>query len=418
MFLLVVTLAAVITHYLDDPVFGWILAAMLGVSAIAMGLSRLLRPVTATVSALADGLDSLTDNDFSVSIADARSDDLGRLISAQNRLGGALRVERQTLFQRELLLDTVIQSTDIALLLVNDSDRVVYSNTAARTLANAGKPVNGLKFDRLLEILPGAFAEAVASGRDGLFTLEESEPQTYHLSQNAFTLNAQPHRLYLFKHLTQELSREEVATWKKVIRVISHELNNSLAPISSLAHSGKKLLAKSVPDEQIVRVFNAVEDRARHLKTFIERYAKFARLPAPRKEAVEWSAFLQGLADTIPFTLSGSLPSTPVMLDATQFEQVMINLIKNAQETGCTAEQILVSCRTTGNGFQIEICDSGGGMPEEIMQNALLPFYSTKSTGSGLGLPLCREIIEGHGGRLALANSATGLRVIITLPAR
>ena len=200
-----------------------------------IGIHQLLKPSLRLMRALTDGTESLKDHDFSVSIADRASDELGDLVAAHNQLGSALRDERQSLYQRELLLDTVIQSADIALLLANANDHVVYSNAAARQLFNEGKPINGFPLEALLDNVPAAFADAVASERNGLFTLEGEDPRTYHLSQEAFTLNAQPHQLFLFKHLTQELSRQEVATWKKVIRVISHELNNSLAPISSLA---------------------------------------------------------------------------------------------------------------------------------------------------------------------------------------
>ncbi len=416
LFIGIAALAGLLTAWIGEPWLSWIASTLLGVTLLAFGMPRILRSLSDTLVALADGMDSLRDNDFSVSIAERRKDDLGRLISSQNALGASLRVERQTLFQRELLLDTVIQSTDIALLLVNDFDRVVYSNTAARVLLNAGRPVNGLSFEELIQQMPSAFSEALSAGKDGLFTLDEPDPQTYHLSQSRFTLNAQPHELYLYKLLTQELSRQEVATWKKVIRVISHELNNSLAPISSLAHSGRKLIQKSAPEEQTTQVLETIEERAKHLKEFIERYAKFARLPSPRPASVAWGPFLDNLAATVPFTLIGEPPVNPIQMDASQMEQVMINLLKNAVDTGCNSEEISVRVSDTPALCLIEVSDQGGGMTDEVMQSALLPFYSTKSTGTGLGLPLCREIIEGHGGRLALSNVAGGLRVTISLP--
>ena len=312
---------------------GWVVALLLAIPILWIGVGRIVEPVSRLIQALTDGAESLKDSDFSTSIAEDRSDELGELVSAHNKLGGALRHERQALFQRELLLDTVIQATDIALVLTNSNGTVVYSNASARALLHDGRPVNGLRFDDLLAGLPAAFAQAVAGGRNGLFTVEEQEPRTYHLSEERFTLNAQAHRLFLFKHLTQELSRQEVATWKKVIRLISHELNNSLAPISSLAHSGAKLLARG-DTGQLDGIFATIDERASHLKNFIERYARFARLPAPQLETIDWPEFLGRLQTVVDFRVDEPLPDLRCRADPAQFEQVLINLIKNAAESG------------------------------------------------------------------------------------
>ena len=265
--------------------------------------------------------------------------------------------------------------------------------------------------------MPEAFADAIASDRNGLFTLKAEDPRTYHLSQEEFTLNAQPHRLLLFKHLTQELSRQEVATWKKVIRVISHELNNSLAPISSLAHSGRVLVDKEEADERLQTIFSTIEDRSSHLKNFIGSYARFARLPAPRVESLNWPDFLESLRNTVSFRLAGPLPEIECQVDPVQFEQVLINLLKNAHESGSPPDDIVVAVERQPGSTVFTVTDAGGGVSDEVMQSALLPFYSTKKTGTGLGLPLCREIVEAHGGRLSLVNIPdTGLQVRISVP--
>ena len=230
-------------------------------------------------------------------------------------------------------------------------------------------------------------------------------------------MNAQPHRLFLFKQLTQELGRQEVATWKNVIRVISHELNNSLAPISSLAHSGQTLVSKQGDDERLATIFSTIEDRSSHLKHFIESYARFARLPAPRPEAVDWPAFIESLRNAVDFQLVEPLPDIACKVDPGQFEQVLINLLKNAHESGSPPEHISVRARVHDGRAVFTVADRGGGISEEVMRNALLPFYSTKATGTGLGLPLCREIVEAHGGRLSLVNLPDkGLEVRIALP--
>ncbi len=419
MLLVFVTVAGAFGSRTLEPWWlAWVIALLIALPLAWFGVHAIVGPAVNVIRALTDGADSLRDNDFSVSVADQRNDELGDLVAAHNALSGALRDERQTLFQRELLLDTVIQTTDMALVLTNVNGQIVYSNTAARELFNERKPINGFRFDDLLVDVPDAFSEAVASKRDGLFTLEGDEPQTFHLSQNAFTLNAQPHRLYLFKQLTKELGRQEVATWKKVIRLISHELNNSLAPISSLAHSGGTLLKKGDGDERLTTIFATIEDRSSHLKNFIESYARFARLPSPRPQDIDWPAFMDRLRNAVGFELKEPLPDIDCRVDPVQFEQVLINLLKNAHESGSPADEITVAIDRFDDKTVFVVADHGGGISDEVLQNALLPFYSTKATGTGLGLPLCREIVEAHGGRLSLVNIPdTGLEVRIALPA-
>jgi len=414
---LVTAVGAILGQSLEPWWLAWLLPLLPALPLLWIGVHRIVAPATRVIRALTDSADNFRDKDFSVSIARRRSDELGDLIAAHNELGAVFRVERQTLFQRELLLDTVIQTTDIALILTNLGAHIVYSNAAARELFNNGKPINGLRFGELLRSMPSAFSQAVATGRGGLFTYEDDDSQTYHLSQESFSLNAQPHQLFLFKRLTQELSRQEVATWKKVIRLVSHELNNSLAPISSLAHSGRTLLRKASEDERLDTIFATIEDRSDHLKNFIESYAQFARLPAPRLENIDWPNFITRLQNVIEFQLPQSVPVIRCRVDPAQFEQLLINLLKNAHESGSSLDKITMTIEERNDSYLFVVADEGGGISDEVMQNALLPFYSTKKTGTGLGLPLCREIIEAHGGRLSLQNlDNKGLQVIISLP--
>ena len=207
-----------------------------------------------------------------------------------------------------------------------------------------------------------------------------------------------------------------MAAWKRVIRVVSHELNNSLAPISSLAHSGAEL-ARRGDVQRLPGVFATIGERARHLHGFIDGYARFAKLPAPRPVAVEWQPFLGALALHCQFQLQGKAPAQPGWFDPVQIEQVLINLVKNAHESGSAPEGVTLALTLVGHELRIEVADRGPGMSEAVLAQALLPFYSTKRSGTGLGLALAREISEAHGGRIALANREDGgLRVTLILP--
>jgi nitrogen fixation/metabolism regulation signal transduction histidine kinase len=365
-----------------------------------------------TTRALNDGILSLKDRDFSVSVTRATSDEIGELVENYNSLGERLRVERQSLYQRELMLDTVIQATPLAMVLTNGADAVLYSNVAARQLFSDGRRLEGERFARYLQRAPAPLREAIERGGDTLFTFEAGEPQVYHVSQRSFLLNALPHRLLLLKQLTREINSQEVATWKKVIRVIAHELNNSLAPISSLAHSGR-ILAGAPPDpEQLGRVFSTIENRARHLAGFIEGYAQFAKLPRPRLAPVAWEVLLERLRVVASFRLAGSPPARGASFDTAQIEQALINLLKNARESGAEPASIELAVNAAAPGFAIEVRDRGAGFTSAALENALVPFYSTKESGTGLGLTLCREIVEAHGGRLRIANRADGGAVV------
>jgi two-component system, NtrC family, nitrogen regulation sensor histidine kinase NtrY len=375
---------------------------------------RLQGPWLKVLAAVRDGILSLRDRDFSVSIGMVDDPELDALVRAYNSLGDLLRRERLDLYQRELLLDTVIQTTPLAMVLSNDGGHIVYGNVAARQLLRGGHRLEGLEFATVLAAAPQALRAALGGGGDTLFTMEVAgESEVYHLSQRGFLLNARPHRLVLLKQLTRELAAQEVTVWKKVTRVIAHELNNSLAPISSLAHSGQ-LLAAEAADARLGRVFDTIGERAAHLATFIEGYARFAKLPRPQPAPVSWQPFLERLEGTSDFRVQGTLPEHPGSFDARQLEQVMINLLKNAAESGSPPGDITVTVQAAAPGFRIEVADRGTGLTPDALRDALLPFYSTKPTGSGLGLTLCREVVEAHGGRLSLANR-TGGGALVTL---
>lgn len=380
---------------------------------------RSLRGVLSLFRALTGTVTSYRDGDYSFSLAWPRNDELGDLVIAHNALGDTLREQRVGLVQRELLLDTMVQNTPVAMILLEAGGRAVFANLAARRLLNEGRRLEGLSLDDVLSSAPAALREALDRGGDGLFTVgEEDDEETYHLARRRFRLNGRHHELILLRHLTSELRRQEVRTWKKVIRVISHELNNSLAPIASLAHSGAELVRRGRL-ERLEEVFGTIEGRARHLESFILGYARFAKLPTPRLEPVALQDLVDGIRSHAAFAVEGALPGVVLVVDPAQIEQVMLNLLKNAHESGSPPQDVCVAARRLPGHLRIEVLDRGGGMNEAVLANALVPFYSTKRSGTGLGLALSREIVEAHGGRISLSNrQGGGLCVALTLPLR
>ncbi len=393
-------------------------ASAAAVPSLLWLLARALAPAQSLFRALAGLVASYRDGDYSVGLAWQGRGALRDLVDSHNALGDTLREQRLSLVQRELLLDTMVQNTPVAMLLVDPNGHVVHANLAARKSFGTGHRLEGLGFDALVDAADPALAEAFARGGDGMFTVGDGEDEEiYHLSRRTFRLNGRLHQLVLLRLMTTELRRQEVQTWKKVIRVISHELNNSLAPIASLAHSGGELLRRGQL-ERLPGALTTIEERARHLEGFIRGYAHFAKLPTPRRTPVAWRTFLDQLHAQLAFALDAGVDAqASASFDAAQLEQALLNLLRNAHESGSPAGEVALSLRRIGKGWRIDVLDRGPGMHEAVLSNALLPFYSTKRNGTGLGLALAREIAEAHGGRIALLNrEGGGLCVSLTLP--
>lgn len=191
--------------------------------------------------------------------------------------------------------------------------------------------------------------------------------EIYHLARRQFRPNGRRHELVLLRVLTAELQRQEVQTWKKVIRVISHEFNNSLAPIASLAHSGAELLRRGQL-ERLPTVLATIEDRARHLEGFIRDYARFAKLPAPRLESIQWSRVIAQLRIQVEFAFEsrtfdggafdGSFADDPAggaiaLVDVPQLEQCLLNLLKNTHESGSAAQDVALVLRRMPDAWRV-----------------------------------------------------------------
>jgi nitrogen fixation/metabolism regulation signal transduction histidine kinase len=319
------------------------------------------------------------------------------------------------------LVHLVADNVPDAVLFFSDSGLIRYANPVARNLFFAGKSPEGQNFIRLVADAPAPLREALLGESDHLFSMDlDGRRETYHVSRRSFMLDDELHTLLTVKYMTREIGRREVDVLKRVVRVISHEVNNSLAPVTSLVHSAR-LIAKN-PDSgpKLEKVFSTIEERTTHLRTFLDGYVVMARLPEPRPKPVDWGQFLRLLSALHPDVRWPEPPASDGWFDAVQIEQVVINLVKNAGEAGSAVSDIEVRVQTNPDGSsEIEVLDRGHGFGSEALKNALLPLYSTKASGGGMGLSLSQEIIEAHGGSIAISNRADGgARMHVVLPGR
>jgi two-component system, NtrC family, nitrogen regulation sensor histidine kinase NtrY len=329
--------------------------------------------------------------------------------------------ERAERSEQERLLKAVVESAPMAIVVYGDTGKIAYCNAEARALFAEAQPLQDRNFLRLVQNAPESLRQALVRDGDALFTVDQAgQSETYSLSRRFFDLGGERHTLLMVKELTPELGRQEIDVWKNVIRIINHELNNSLAPISSMVHSARLIAQNPEQLPKLSRVFDTIEERTLHLTAFLEGYARFARLPKPRPERVAWRPFLESLQALFPQARVGEPPAADGFFDAAQLQQTLINLLKNAHEASGDGSSVELTADVAPDGAStITVSDRGGGMTDDVMRNALVPFFSTKEKGTGLGLALCREIVEAHRGKLRLARrDGGGMEITCWLPGK
>jgi nitrogen fixation/metabolism regulation signal transduction histidine kinase len=391
--------------------FGLTLLAI-GLLMTAITMRSPLQRIHRNLGALVDGVRGFADGDFSLRLHVTGRDEITDLVAVYNDIGDVLRNQRNESVQRELLFETVLQASPLAMILTSDRGRIVFVNRAGRDLFGGSERIEGRRFDELVQEVP-ALQEALLAGAGAIFTVDG---ETFQLSRRTFFLNTREHNLYLIARLTQDLRRQELDIWKRAIRVVNHELNNSLAPIHSLFHSASVVRTRDDDDVRLAEINAAIEERLASLQQFIDGYAHLARLPQPRREIVSWSELIAGVRRVTPF-VTGEGPANESNIDRGQIEQVLINLVKNAREAGSAEDEIRVRVERRNGGSALIVEDRGEGMDGETLRRALLPFYSTKPGGTGLGLALVGEIVDAHGGNVRIARrDGGGLAVTCWIP--
>ncbi|MCP4901277.1 MAG: PAS domain-containing protein [bacterium] len=398
------------------PWLAVLIGAGIGTPLVVIITARVMARPLKVLRALEDGVDGFNAGDFSLRLAVENTDELGRLAAVYNNIGEVLGQERTDLRQRELMLASVLEASPTAVLLINPVDRVLVANRSARRLFGEGRSLDGRTLTETIDTCPTPLRDAIECGREGLVTIGVGgAEESYQFTRQSFELNTRHYLLLQIRNVTPQLRRQEVAVWKKVVRVVGHEINNALTPIRSLVGTGRRLVESGDPTGHLPEVLEAIDDSATHLHHFVDGYRTVARLPAPQPEAVDIRRFLEHLQELEPFDLAPETPAITATFDPAQMQQVVLNLVRNAREAG--SAETVIGFRIRGDDLELQVADRGSGMDEEAMLQAVLPFWSTKESGSGVGLALCREIAEAHHGSLQMApRDGGGLVVTILLP--
>jgi nitrogen fixation/metabolism regulation signal transduction histidine kinase len=369
--------------------------------------ARVVRPL----QTLSNMLAALREGDFSIRVRGAGSKGALALAYVEaNALEEVLREQRLGAVEATAWLRTVLGEVDLAVFAFDE-------NQILRTLNRAGEALLGQPSKRVIG--KGAAELRLQETLTGIAprTLELSHPGgtgRWELRRTVVRQEGHPLRLIILADLRRALREEERQAWKRIIRVLSHEINNSLAPIKSIAGSLQGLIRRgSLPpdlDEDVESGLKVIASRAESLGRFMASYAQLARLPEPQLSDVDVNALVRRIVaiETRVQVVVHPGPDLVVQADADQLEQLLINLVRNAADASVeTNGEVELSWSLVGNQLQVVVADEGPGLPADA-GNLFVPFYTTKPGGSGIGLALCRQIAEGHGGTLTLGNSPGG----------
>jgi nitrogen fixation/metabolism regulation signal transduction histidine kinase len=355
-------------------------------------------------------LGALREGDYSVRGRSPRSDDaLGEVMREINTLGSTLREQRLGALEATMLLRTVMREIDVAIFAFDEHHRLRLANRAGERLMAQdpehllGKTAEELNLQVTLDGPEQTTLQASFPGGAGRFGVRRTRIRERGL----------PLELVVISDLTRALSEQELLAWQRLVRVLGHELNNSLAPIKSIAGSLVSIVARDpLPDDwrdDMRRGLNVITSRSESLSRFIGAYARLAKLPRPQLQPLEVAACVGravSFETRMPVDVVAGEPMT-VQGDPDQLEQVLINLLRNAADASLvTNGKVSTGWRRNGAMLEIWIADEGPGLSSTA--NLFVPFFTTKPGGSGIGLVLSRQIAEGHGGALMLENRVDG----------
>src|SRR6266545_1322513 len=397
----------------------------LGVAVVGVWLvcamlvrERVVRPLQTVSNMLA----ALRERDFSLRARGADPEDaLGLLLFELNSLGEDLRAQRLGALEATALLRRVMEEIDVAVFAFDESRALRVANRAGMALL--GRPPEQLLGKSAAEL---GLAEPLGGEAPRVVDLEfPGRRGRWEVRRGTFRQGGLPHQLLVLADVSRALSEEERQAWRRLIRVLSHELNNSLAPIKSIADSLRGLVDRTPPATEwrsdLLKGLSVIASRSESLSRLMAAYARLARLPPPRLEAVavgEWVRRVVALETRLPVAVHPG-PEVTIRADGGQLDQLLINLVRNAVDAtleGGGQGGVDVGWAAQNRHLQVWVRDDGPGVADSA--NLFVPFYTTKPEGSGIGLALSRQIAEAHGGTLTLGNRTPerGCEARLSLP--
>ena len=376
--------------------------------------------VASPLRTLANLLEAIREGDYSIRARGGKSDDaMGEVMQQVNAMSATLRAQRLGALEATTLLRKVMEEINVAVFAFDGERRLRLVNRAGERMLN--EPA-----ERIL---------GAGAARLGLDSYLEGEAQQtiqrtfagatarWSISRSTFREGGLPHQLLVVTDLTRPLREEELKAWQRLVRVLGHELNNSLAPIKSIAGSLENLLTREPRpadwEEDVRRGLAVIATRSEALSRFMTAYARLAKLPPPRLAPVGVGDLVRrvaGLETRVRPVLQAG-PDLTIQADGDQLEQLLINVIRNAADASLeTGGGVRVGWNRQNSHLLVWVRDEGPGLPNT--SNLFVPFFTTKPTGSGIGLVLSRQIAEAHGGTLTLQNASDGpgCEAHLTLP--
>lgn len=368
--------------------------------------SELYRKITFQFRTLSNLLEAITQGDYSLrgrQHSEDADNALGQLISQINSLTDTLIAQRYAATESQLLVLKIIQHIDVAIIAINEQQQITLLNPAAENLLKVSeqsvinKPLADINANELLNAESHQVTELCFAGKSG----------KYQIITDQYREHGHQHHLFFITDVNLLLRSEERKAWQNLVRVLSHEINNSLSPIASIANTLSGF-SQQIASEELAQSFNeglaVIAERASSLGKFIQSYRQLSHLPVPNKRQCSITDLLSKLPPLFKRTIT-ILYRQPIsaLIDPVLIEQVLINLVKNADEASIANDTpIDIKCTSQQNSLQISIIDNGHGVSSHA--NLFTPFYTTKKQGNGIGLVLCRQIIEAHNGQLTLSN--------------
>ena len=395
---------------------GWRFYVIEGITTVSLVyLVYFYQKVIKPLNSIAGGMDLLQAQDFSSRLAPVGQREADRIVSIFNRMMNQLKEERLRLREQNHFLDLLISVSPMGVIILTLDERISMANKAALEFLDEGTEENIL--NKTMHELTGSLAEELDRiPKDTTVTIRLSDSRIYRCSRLSFIDRGFAHPFYLIESLTSEVMKAEKKAYEKVIRMIAHEVNNSVAGITSTLDTVDDALQTMEDTEDLREVMKVCIERSYSMSRFITNFADVVKIPEPQTEdvclndrVIACKRFMENVCQNRNITLRMELckENPIVQIDTSLFEQVIINIIKNAAESIDEAGEIII--RTSASPLMLEIGDTGQGISKEVETKLFSPFFSTKPNGQGIGLIFIREVLMKHHCTFSLRTYPDGI---------